>query len=83
MDERQVAGLWCHEVLEHLDRFVDGTLGPAELEAVRSHCADCTNCAEFGSAYARLVSALRTSTTSALDEARLQRLQARIAQEAS
>jgi len=80
MAERHVGGLWCHEVLEHLDAFVDGTLQPEPLASVRDHVAECSECASFGAAYARLVTALRTSPEAALGEARLQRLTARLAQ---
>ena len=74
MNERQVGGLWCHEVLECLDAFVAGTLSPEMLPAVEAHVADCIECARFGAAYTRLVHALRKGPEEALGEARLLRL---------
>jgi anti-sigma factor RsiW len=80
MDERQVGGLWCSEVLEDLDAFVDGSLAPATLACVREHVLGCSQCARFGAAYARLVTALRAGPSEGLDEARLQRLHRRLAE---
>lgn len=74
MNERHVGGLWCHEVLEHLDHFVEGVLEPEAVATMQAHVAVCTECARFGAAYARLVGALRTGPEEALGEARLQRL---------
>jgi anti-sigma factor RsiW len=82
MTERQIGGLWCHEVLEQLDRYVDGTLDTAALEAVQEHTAECDNCARFGGAYAALVHRLRAEDTEALGEARARRLATRLAREA-
>jgi anti-sigma factor RsiW len=80
MNERQVGGLWCREVLEHLDAFVDGELPGPTLASVQAHVAECTQCAQFGAAYARLVGALRASPDAALDEARMQRLKRHLAE---
>jgi anti-sigma factor RsiW len=74
MRERHVGGLWCHDVVEHLDAFVDGTLDAETLRSVEVHVAECSECAAFGAAYGRLVEALRSGPAAALDEARLQRL---------
>ena len=80
MADREVAGLWCHEVLEHLDSFVDGSLSAPLLTAVTAHVAECGQCRSFGAAYARLVDALRVGPVAALDEARMQRLHGHLAQ---
>lgn len=79
MDERQVGGLWCHEVLQKLDAFVDGTLDEAASAAVRAHTAGCDNCARFGGAYGALVQALRGGDGDALGDDRVQRLAQRLA----
>lgn len=80
MNERLAGGLWCHEVLEHLDTYVDGGLDGATLAAVEAHVAVCTHCASFGSAYSRLVQALRSGDAASLDAARLQRLRERVSE---
>lgn len=79
MDERQVGGLWCHQVLELLDGFIEGTLEAGELSAVQAHVAGCDSCARFGAAYARLVDVLRRDTTEEVpDDAVLERLRLRL-----
>lgn len=78
MDERHEGGLWCHEVLEHLDAFVEGRLAPQTLEAVRAHVAVCDSCARFGDAYGRVVAALQAAPAAPLDDERLARLRARV-----
>lgn len=78
MNERYVGGLWCREVLEHLDGYVDGSLSPDALAAVQAHVAQCTECARFGAAYAQLVGALRTGDPDALGDARAARLRERL-----
>lgn len=78
MDERHIGGLWCHEVLEHLDALVEGDLDDTTLAAVQAHVAECDACASFGAAYARLVRALRASPPEQLDTDRLGRLRARV-----
>ncbi len=80
MNERHVGGLWCHEVLEGLDAYVDGSLSPDALVAVQAHVAECTECARFGAAYARLVGALRPGDVDALGDARQRRLAERLGQ---
>ncbi len=83
MDERLVGGLWCHQVLEHLDAFVEGRLDPGTLAAARAHVAVCNECAAFGAAYGRLLGALRAKPEEPLDEARLSRLRVSLASAAS
>ncbi len=82
MHERNVGGLWCHEVLGHLDVFVEGNLDPRTLSAVHTHVGSCDACAAFGVAYSRLVQGLRAVPEAELDAARLSRLR-RVLQDAS
>ena len=78
MNERFEAGLWCHEVLHLLDAFVDGGLDDERLLAVQQHCAVCSECAQFGAAYARLVATLRTAASSEFSDGQLERLRHRL-----
>jgi len=78
MNERFEGGLWCRDVLELLDRYVAGELTAAELTDVTAHVGKCTQCAQFGEAYARVVQALRPEPVEPLDGARLRRLQDKI-----
>ncbi|HHO49891.1 MAG TPA: hypothetical protein ENK18_03240 [Deltaproteobacteria bacterium] len=56
---RLEGGLWCHEVLERLDAYVDGSLPSDQRAAIEAHLAACDQCERFGGAYALLVGALR------------------------
>lgn len=57
--QRQVAGVWCGQVLELLPDYVDGTL-PADLRTVaEAHLAGCDWCEKFGGTYGGVVRALR------------------------
>jgi anti-sigma factor RsiW len=57
--QRQIAGVWCGEVLERLPDYVDGALDPAEVARVEAHLAGCDWCERFGGSYGDLVRALR------------------------
>jgi len=65
---REVGGLRCDQVLEALDRYVDGRLTDEELSMVQAHVRGCDNCRRFGGAYARVVSALRVPANTPMDE---------------
>ena len=78
MDERYVGGLWCREVLGHLDAFIDGELDASTLAAVQLHVAACDACAAFGGAYARLVASLRAEPDVPLSDEALARLRRRV-----
>lgn len=57
--EREVAGLTCGQVLEHLPDYVDQALG-AELGAkIEGHLRGCDVCERFGGRYAEVARALR------------------------
>ncbi len=57
--DRQVAGLWCHEVLELLYDHLDGELGSEERAGVEAHLAECSVCARFGGEASALAAAIR------------------------
>lgn len=59
MQERNVGGLRCGEVLDSLPDFVDGTLAPERSRAVHEHLAGCDWCERFGGEYAAAIGALR------------------------
>ncbi len=65
---REVGGLRCDQVLEALDRYVDGLLTDEEIAMVQTHVKGCDNCRRFGGAYARVVRALRAPANPAMDE---------------
>lgn len=64
-EPRNVAGLWCTDVLEHLPDYVEDDLGIEERAAVEAHLLGCGWCARFGGAYAGLVQRLRERLSSA------------------
>ena len=58
-DDKQVGGLWCHEVLAALDAFVDGSLPADVRQAALLHLDGCENCTRFGERYMGLVESLQ------------------------
>lgn len=58
-EQRQVAGLYCFEVLERLCLYLDGELEAAERENVEEHLRGCDWCERFGGGMAGLVKQLR------------------------
>lgn len=56
--EREVGGLRCSEVLEHLSDYVDGQLAATLRSKVDAHLAGCDNCSRFGGEYGAVVRAL-------------------------
>ena len=60
-EQRKVAGLWCADVLEHLDAYIDGTLPDDVRERAEAHLAECDWCTRFGGAYAKTVAQLRAT----------------------
>ncbi|MEZ4399433.1 MAG: zf-HC2 domain-containing protein [Kofleriaceae bacterium] len=82
LDDR-IAGLACHDVLDQLGEYADGTLpGPARAQ-LEAHVAGCGACAAFGGAYGALVAALRERLTPApLADDVAARLAARLAADA-
>lgn len=53
--ERNVAGLWCHEVAELLEGYVAARLDDRARAQVEGHVAECEHCASFGARYAALI----------------------------
>jgi len=69
MEFPEIGGLRCDQILEALDRYVDGLLTEEELAMVQVHVQECDNCRRFGGAYARVVQALRGPANSPMEEA--------------
>jgi anti-sigma factor RsiW len=80
--ERNVAGVWCSEVLAQLSAFVDGDLPPDVEARLRAHVAGCDVCERFGGVFASLVTSLRRQATDEIDPAVAGRLRARLQQDA-
>lgn len=58
-EQRNVAGLWCGQVLEGLSDYLDGALSPEQVAAVEAHLAGCPLCARFGVDVQRTLAAVR------------------------
>jgi anti-sigma factor RsiW len=80
--ERNVAGVWCSEVLERLSEFVDGDLPPDVEATLRAHVAGCDVCERFGGVFASLVTSLRRQPDDDIDPAVAGRLRARLQRDA-
>lgn len=59
--DRLVAGLRCREVLASLSDFLDGTLLPGRVAAIRAHLAGCRECDRFGRDVAAVLEGLRAA----------------------
>lgn len=57
--EREVAGLTCGQVLEHLPDYVDQALGAELRGKIEGHLRGCDVCERFGGRYAEVARALR------------------------
>lgn len=82
--EKQIAGLWCSEVLARLSEYVDGELSQDEVDSVHAHLRGCDWCERFGGEFSRLVAEIRRQMAEPEpvgDEVR-SRLRSRLASEA-
>ena len=59
--QRQVAGLWCLDVLALLPERLDDELDDVVKAQVDAHLQGCDWCEQFGGAYAVMVRQLRAS----------------------
>lgn len=57
--ERQIAGLWCHEVLEQLYDYIDDELDLEHRSRVEAHLERCSVCATFGGEAGAVARAVR------------------------
>jgi anti-sigma factor RsiW len=81
--QRQIAGLWCGDVLEGLPDYLEGALPPAVVQAVEAHLQGCDWCARFGGEYAGTVQRLQRALAEPdpLDDELARRLEERLARE--
>ena len=78
--DREVAGIWCHEVLEHLSDYVDGALDDDVVDRIEDHLRGCDWCETFGREFSATIRALREKLrrADALDDDVAQRLMERL-----
>lgn len=78
--DREVAGVRCRDVLEHLSAYVDGELDEERVLEVDGHLLGCGRCERFGGRFAEVVAGLRRelSRAEALDPAVEARLRERL-----
>jgi anti-sigma factor RsiW len=57
--DRELAGLWCHEVLAGLSDYLDGELPERLNPQVEDHLRQCDTCAGFGGRVSQVVGALK------------------------
>jgi len=81
--DREVAGIRCREVLEHLSSYLDGDLADEERRRIDAHLLDCDHCVSFGGHFGEAVAALRRQLQRAPDLAEdvARRLRRRLAKE--
>jgi|JI10StandDraft_1071094.scaffolds.fasta_scaffold2608523_2 anti-sigma factor RsiW len=77
--EKNIAGLWCHEVADQLEDYVAGTLTSEARTQLEAHVAECQHCASFGARYAALIASVGKTSVPEVDEAALaSRISARL-----
>ncbi len=78
--EREVAGLWCSQVLGYLSEFHDDELPPATVTQIEAHLAGCDWCERFGTQFSAMLGELvrQFAVPEALSEETMARLQARL-----
>jgi anti-sigma factor RsiW len=57
--ERQVSGLFCHEVLSLLTEYLEGLLPMKQREQLEEHVKGCNVCERFGGAFAGAIKQLK------------------------
>lgn len=67
MEENDIGGIRCLELLEVLSAYVDGELSQADRARVAAHVAECRNCARFGESFASVVGSLARLGREAID----------------
>jgi anti-sigma factor (TIGR02949 family) len=58
---KNVGGLDCFEVLEHLSDYLDGDVVAATKAKIEAHLAGCDECTRFGGEFGAVVKALRAT----------------------
>ncbi|MCB9562922.1 MAG: zf-HC2 domain-containing protein [Kofleriaceae bacterium] len=59
MQDREVAGLRCRDVLARLSDYLDGDLADDARAQLEAHVRGCPDCARFGARFGQLVGTLR------------------------
>ena len=59
MNERDLGGIRCSQVLALLSEYVDGELDPGAIDKIETHLLGCPNCERFGKNFGAMVVSLR------------------------
>jgi len=59
LDEREVAGLTCSDVMAALSDYVEGGIDAGLGRRIEAHVAACRQCEQFGAGFAALLQGLR------------------------
>jgi anti-sigma factor RsiW len=73
------APLVCRDGVEMLMDYLEGTLPPADREAIEAHVSGCPRCVAFVESYRQIPRILRAATAAALPEGLKQSLRAFLA----
>jgi len=78
--DRQVGGLWCHEVLAVLSDYVDGEIEDRSRVQIEAHLRECDVCERFGGEFAYVIKETRKAlqTPPPLDQNLAERLKVKI-----
>ena len=78
--DREIGGMWCREVLDHLPDYLDGEVDDETKARIEAHLHGCDWCERFGGQYAQTVGELRSllATPAPVDVPMAKRLRARL-----
>lgn len=58
--DREVAGIRCMQVLDHLSAYLDGELDAATVDKIEEHLRGCNWCEQFGREFTNDIERLRS-----------------------
>ncbi len=61
MNDRQIAGLWCSDILESFGEYLEENISEVQRVAVAGHLANCETCSLFKEGFLELLTRARNT----------------------
>lgn len=80
VEEVEVAGLWCSDVLALLSEYLDKELPASKTAQIEAHLAECDRCLRFGTRFSTIIRELvsKLNVPEPLDSNLAERLRERV-----